>query len=552
MTRTANPEHPRGADRADTPPKEPQLTFAVSPHIRSRRTVRGTMAGVLVGLAPAVLVSVYFFRIYAVLLILTCVAASSGTEAIFQWLRRKPITLGNLSAVVTGVLLALVLPPRLFPDQVSGGSALAAEVTWLAVAALGSVVAIAIGKQVFGGLGSNVFNPALIGRAFLMAAFPTFLTTWTWPVSLDAVSVATGPAADALSSATPLAAWKFGGQLAPLSRLLLGTTAGSLGETSALALIVGGLFLLAMRYADWRIPLAMLTTVAALTGGLWLLDSGGYAPPPFHLLAGGLMLGAFFIATDPVTTPVTKVGRWVFGTGVGLLVVLIRIKGGLPEGVMYSILLMNSITPLINRYTRPRQFGQRRPYRRAERGTTTLHMVLVLSVIGLLAGVSLGAMHLWTRDQVQRNVKAELEGKIRELFAEGQITSRKLTDEITLFEATDAEGATVGYAFLAPGMGYQGKITLVVGVKPDFKEMVGLAVMPTSETPGLGQRVESEEFRRQFTGLDVSGPLELTKGRASAANQISAVTGATVSSTAVVNILNRRLAEVRELLAEGK
>jgi len=360
MTTPTGSDQPKDAAEPETERPLPELTFAASPHIRSQRTVAGTMRGVVIALLPAIIAGVYFFRLYAVLLIGACVAASCATEALFQRLRGKPVTLNDWSAVVTGVLLALVLPPRLFPEHVAGGSALAAELTWLAVAALGAVFAIAIGKQLFGGLGSNIFNPALIGRAFLMAAFPTFLTkSWPQPVSLKAL--------DAVTEATPLGAWKFSAQATPLSKLFLGNISGSLGETCALALIVGAIFLLLMRYADWRIPLAMLATVVALTGAAWLLDSEQCAPPQFHLLAGGLLLGAFFMATDPVTTPGTTGGRGVFGIGAGALVVLIRLKGGLPEGVMYSILLMNSVTPLINRYTRPKQFGERRPYGRPGR-----------------------------------------------------------------------------------------------------------------------------------------------------------------------------------------
>ncbi len=354
---TATAEEPKGLE---TSGPLPELIFAVSPHVRSPRTVAGTMRGVLVGLTPAVLVSIYFFRLYALLLILVCVGACCATEAIFQRLRKRPVTLSDWSAVVTGVLLALVLPPRLFPEQVAGGSALAAELTWLGVAALGSVFAIAVVKQLFGGLGSNVFNPALMGRAFLMAAFPGFLTTWTHPVTLKVV--------DAVTEATPLAAWKFGHTATPLADLLLGEIPGSLGETCALALIIGGVYLILKAHADWRVPLSMLATVVALTGGLWLLDSEEYASPVFHLFAGGLMLGVFFMATDPVTTPVTKMGRWVFGIGAGALMVLIRVKGGPPEGVMYSILLMNAVTPLINRWTRPKQLGDRHPYRKPEGG----------------------------------------------------------------------------------------------------------------------------------------------------------------------------------------
>jgi electron transport complex protein RnfD len=454
--------------------------------------------------------------------------------------------------VVTGLLLALVLPPRLFPTQVAGGSAGAAELTWLGVVTIGAVFGIAIGKQVFGGLGSNIFNPALIGRAFLMAAFPTFLTTWTMPVTLDAVSAATSSAADAVTGATPLAAWKFAQHMTPLAKLFLGNIPGSLGETSALALLLGGLFLLVKRYADWRTPVGMLGTVAALTGGLWLYDPKHYASPAFHLLAGGLLLGAFFMATDPVTTPVTKVGRWVFGIGAGALTVLIRLKGGLPEGVMYSILLMNSVTPLVNRFTRPRQFGEQRRFRKVERGAAAVQMVLVLGLIGLVSGASLAAMHLWTRARIAANVKAELESKVATLFPGALIEERKLSDESTLYEAKDEQGKLAGYAFLAVGMGYQGEIKLVVGVTPDLKEMVGLAVMPTSETPGLGQRIEGAEFRQQFAGLEVSGEVELVKGGRSAKSQISAITGATVSSTAVVDTLNKRMAEIRKLLSEGK
>jgi electron transport complex protein RnfG len=179
-------------------------------------------------------------------------------------------------------------------------------------------------------------------------------------------------------------------------------------------------------------------------------------------------------------------------------------------------------------------------------------MVLVLGVIGLVSGASLAAMHLATRDRIARNVAAELESKVVTLFPGARVETRKLPDESALYEATDEKGKLAGYAFLAVGMGYQGEVKLVVAVTPDLKEMVGLAVMPTSETPGLGQRVEGAEFREQFTGLDVSAQVQLVKGGRSGKNQVSAITGATVSSTAVVETLNKRMAEIRKLLAEGK
>jgi len=308
-----------------------KLIVSVSPHIISEETVPKVMYGVILALVPAVIASLYFFGVQAIWLIVTCILTALLTEFIFQRLRRKSVTVTDGSAVITGLLLALILPPS-FP-------------LWAAV--LGAVVAIALGKQIFGGLGHNIFNPALIGRAFLAATFPVLMTTWRSPF-------------DAVTTATPLAMMKFEGVKTPYLELFLGSTAGSLGETSSLALLVGAGYLLFKGYIDWRIPASFLSTVAVFGGTFWIINPGEYPNPLFHLLAGGLMLGALFMATDPVTTPVTKRGRWVFGLGAGVLVIIIRLWGGLPEGVMYSILLMNGLTPLINKYTLPRRFGETR------------------------------------------------------------------------------------------------------------------------------------------------------------------------------------------------
>ena len=307
-----------------------KFMISCSPHVRDSRTVAEVMRAVILALLPAAVCGIFFYRLQALFLILTCILSCVITEAVFLKLRRKKLTLSDNSAVLTGLLLALILPPGL--------------PLWVAV--IGSIVAIALGKQIFGGLGCNIFNPALIGRAFLMASFPVILTKWINPFCLDA-----------LTSATPLGLMKFEHTYTPLIQLLLGNVSGSLGETSAAALIIGGLFLVLGRYMDWRIPLAYIGTVAIFSTVLWLISPAGFAHPGFHLLAGGLMLGALFMATDPVTSPVTRKGRWIFGLGAGLLVVIIRTWGGLPEGVMYSILLMNAVTPLINRYTKPKVFG---------------------------------------------------------------------------------------------------------------------------------------------------------------------------------------------------
>ncbi len=312
-----------------------------SPHFKDKDSVPKIMSAVLLSLAPAVLVSVYFFRSRAVALLLACVIPSLITEAIFLKIRKKPLhSLWDGSAVITGVLLAMTLPPSLALDS----------------AAIGAVVAIAIGKQVFGGLGHNIFNPALVGRAFLQTSFPVAMTTWIPPVAATI---------DTATFATPLGNLKFQaaiaqGTLTPLKDLFWGNIGGCLGETSAFALILGGLFLLFRRVIDWRIPLGILLSLSAFTGAFWLANPEKYASPLFHLLAGGLLIGAFFMATDMVTSPITTRGAWVYALAIGVLVGLIRLFGGFPEGVMYSILFMNTFVPLLNRFTRPRILGERR------------------------------------------------------------------------------------------------------------------------------------------------------------------------------------------------
>jgi len=307
------------------------LFLSTSPHIKDRLTVSRLMRDVIIALLPAVGFSIYFFRLRAVELILTCAFVSVVCEYGFLKLRRKKLP-KEPSALLTGILLAMVLPPDL--------------PLW--AAAMGAVFAIIFGKQIFGGLGYNIFNPALIGRAFLMATFPVLMTTWIKPFTLDAVT-----------SATPLGLMKFQSQMTPLSDLFWGSVSGSLGETSAFALLVGAAYLFIRRCIDWRIPFFYLGTVVIFSGIAFLFNPN-YGSPLFHLLAGGLILGAFFMATDPVTTPISKLGRIIFGVVAGVLVVVIRLWGGYPEGVMFSILFMNAVTPVLNRYIKPKVLGGQR------------------------------------------------------------------------------------------------------------------------------------------------------------------------------------------------
>jgi electron transport complex protein RnfD len=299
------------------------------------------MYAVVISLLPAMAASFYFFRLKALVVYLLCLAGCLATEAIFLRVRKKPMSsLWDGSAVITALLLAMTLPPDLPFD----------------IILIGSVMAIALGKQVFGGLGHNIFNPALVGRAFLQVAFPVAMTTWSAPATL---------AIDTVTYATPLGNLKFQaalaqGTLTPLNDLFWGNTGGCLGETSSLALLLGAVYLLYRKNIEWRIPAGAILALGAFTGIFWLIAPQEYASPLFHFLAGGFILGAFFMATDMVTSPITPAGAWIYALGIGLMVGLIRLFGGFPEGVMFSILFMNTFVPLFNRYTRPRIFGQRR------------------------------------------------------------------------------------------------------------------------------------------------------------------------------------------------
>jgi len=306
-----------------------RLAVSSSPHQHTLGDTPWVMRQVIVALLPVIGAGIYFFKIKALFLLFNCVLSCVLTEGAVFLIRKQKSRLSDCSAVVTGLILALVLPP---------------STAWYA-ATLGSVVAIAVGKQIFGGLGQNIFNPALVGRAFLAAAYPKMLTTWTTPLTLDAVT-----------KATPLALRKFDAILTPLKDLFFGFVPGSLGETSAVCILIGGIYLLVRKIGDWRTPLSYIFTSLLIATGFYLIDPSK-GMPLFHIFSGGLLLGAFFITTDPVTTPSTKAGRYWFGIGCAVLTMIIRYFSGLPGGVMYAILFMNALTPLINRYTIPKPFG---------------------------------------------------------------------------------------------------------------------------------------------------------------------------------------------------
>lgn len=341
-------------------PEENLLRVSISPHLRDRVTVPRVMRSVILALLPALMGAIYFFGTRALWLVLVGVASAVLTEAICQKIMGRPITVSDGSAVVSGILLVYCLPPGV--------------PYWIPV--VGAVFAIAVGKQVFGGLGYNPLNPALLGRAFLLASWPLHMTTdWRAP------AMGTLSGIDAVTNATPLNVLKeFHKVLAdPAStteqmvqareviaqlsssygNLFFGNVGGSLGETSVILLLIGGLYLLFKRYIGWKIPLSFMATVMILTGIFGGTDGLFTGDVLFHLLSGGLILGAFFMATDMVTTPVTYRGRLIFGTGCGVITSVIRLVGGYPEGVCYSILLMNAFTPLIDRWTKPKRLGEK-------------------------------------------------------------------------------------------------------------------------------------------------------------------------------------------------
>jgi electron transport complex protein RnfD len=298
-------------------------------------TTRRMMIDVLVALLPVVAVSIWLFRGDAVRVVLLCVAVAYGSEAIACRMRNRKFTLNDGSVLITAVLLAMSLPPQLPTFAIC----------------LGTFVAVALGKQAFGGLGHNLFNPAMVGRAFLMACFPAAMTQWTAPATVPS-------AIDAVSTATPLAAAKFSGEFSDLGPLLTGNVAGSLGETSAIAIVLGGLWLLWRRAGDWRLTIGMLVGVSiAAIAEMALRGSKASFGMVSHLSSGGVLLAAFFIVTDPVTTPLSVRGRWCFGLFVGIVVMVIRLFAGYPEGVMFAVLLGNAVTPLINQWTMPTPVG---------------------------------------------------------------------------------------------------------------------------------------------------------------------------------------------------
>ncbi len=336
------------------------IEIRTAPHVHSDRSVENIMRNVVYALLPICCCSVWLFGLSALALILTTTGACVLVEHLSCRMAGRDSSVHDFSVVITGILLGLTLPPAL--------------PLWMA--ALGAFIAAAPGKMIFGGLGFNVFNPALVGRAFLQAAFPVAITTYTRVLepgrffsflpSTLAFPFLKAARVDAFTGATPLMLQKFEHVGTDPWTLFLGERAGSSGETCAFLILLCGLYLIARKMMDWRIPAAMLLGALITGGGYYLSNPSRYSSPIVVLFSGGLMLGAMFMATDPVASPVTPRGMWIYGLLMGLLTVVIRYEGGLPEGVMYSILLGNALSPLIDNVTQPRTYGERRAGQRSK------------------------------------------------------------------------------------------------------------------------------------------------------------------------------------------
>jgi len=333
--------------------KEKKLTIETTPHIHSGNSVQKIMGHVILALLPICIFAVYSFGLSALLILLVSVSSCWLTENLLSKFLNDNQTSNDLSVIITGILLGLTFPPAL--------------PLWMVC--LGGIFSVTVGKFLFGGLGFNPFNPALVGRAFLQAAFPNAMSNWSPAFSVDRfTSIPSStftfpfltPEYDQLSSATPLAVYKFSNQLSNEMDLFLGLNNGSIGETSSLLILICGAYLIFRGMINWRIPAGIFGITILLSTSLPLLDLASAPNGFFMLFSGGLMLGAMFMATDPVASPITNLGCLIYGVLIGTLIFVIRIWGGMPEGVMYAILISNAVSPHIDAWIQPSPFGRKR------------------------------------------------------------------------------------------------------------------------------------------------------------------------------------------------
>ncbi len=527
------------------------LKISASPHVRSKNTTSDIMFDVILALIPATAFGVYYFGIYSLAVIAVCILSAVASEAIYQKCMGKKITVNDFSAVLTGLLLALNLPPE-FP-------------LWMA--AIGSVFAIIIVKQLFGGLGQNFMNPALAARCFLVLSFGSHMTRFV---------------VDGVATATPLARLELGLPI-ELKDMFLGHTVGTIGETSAAALLIGAIYLLAKKIISPKIPLIYIGTFAvciAIYAATKDMDVAEYTAA--HLCGGGLMLGAWFMATDYVTSPITSTGKIVYGVILGLLTFVFRIFGSTPEGVSYAIIISNLLVPLIEKVTAPKAFGygadkkdkkeEKSKEKKAEisekESESTeptekekfdikgiIKAVCVLFVITVVMGAGLGAVNEITKEPIAKTKEqAKIDaGKAAYPGAASIMTNDKLdytaindlihqigkstvnVDELSV--AVDENNNALGYVVtVTSSEGYAGDVQVMVGVSLDGT-VKGIQYLTLNETVGFGQNAKEPEFTDQFIGQKVLS-FEYTKTGADSEGEVDAISGATITTSAVVDCIN--------------
>ena len=545
-----------------------KLKVSASPHVRSSENTSDIMFDVVLALVPTTAYGFYLFGWYAALLVLVCIGSCVGFEALYQHCMGRKVTIGDFSAVVTGLLLGLNLPPKL--------------PVWMAI--LGSCFAIIVVKQLFGGLGQNFMNPALGARCFLILAFSRYMTNFTY---------------DGVTTATPLATLKATGS-ANVWDMFLGNTAGTIGETSAAALLLGAAYLLFRRIISPKIPLCYIGTFAVCITIYAAVK--GYDIPTFlgaHICGGGLMLGAFFMATDYVTSPITSAGKIVYGIFLGLMTFVLRIFGPAAEGVSYSIIIANLLVPLIEKVTQPKYFGygadkkgkddkkdkkaEEKTEEKAEEEASDeketeekskfdipgiLKAITAICLITLIMGAILGTVYNVTKEPIeQAEEKATKEayrevypygGKIitpmefgmpeeqydrvidsinKMLIIDGSYGDAQIEDLLFVLSSDSMQSGLLGYIITVnSSKGYGGKIRMAVGMDKSFK-IKGISFLEINETAGLGMKADTDKFKEQFKDKRVAS-FSFTKTGSTSDSEIDAISGATITTTAVTNMVN--------------
>lgn len=526
------------------------LKVSASPHVRSKDTTSDIMFDVIIALVPATLFGIWQFGRTAAFLIIACILSCVAFEALYQWGMKKKITISDCSAVVTGLLLALNLPPNL--------------PIWMAV--LGSAFAIIIVKQIFGGLGQNFMNPALGARCFLLLTFGRFMTSFVL---------------DGVSTATPLARVRMGLDV-DLKDMFWGYTAGTIGETSVIALLIGAFYLLIKKVISPRIPVFYIGTFAlCIAVYAAVKDMNVLEFTLIHLCGGGLMLGAWFMATDYVTSPITPKGKIIFGIILGLLTFVLRIYGNSAEGVSYAIIFSNLLVPLIEKATVPKSFGQgadtkNNSDKKDEKtsveedtkpktdeikskdkfdGKAVAKAIAAIFVITLIMGGALGLVYNITKEPIEKaNKQAVLDAyelvypSAEKVVAKDEMDYDALNEALHQFSvanvcidefavALNESGEGIGYVITATNSkGYGGDIKMMIGI--DFNGIIqGISFLELNETVGFGMEAENPEFISQFVGKDVVS-FQYTKNGSDKDGVVDALSGATVTTSAVVDSVN--------------